>query len=271
MFRALESALDGTGAAHHGASMPPERASIAVPSEVTICLTSCGRPDLLRRTLDSFHRFNPGGELIISEDSADAAMIAEIAAGHPTASILSGPARIGQMRSIDRLFAEVKTPYLFHLEDDWLFDGPVNWRATIALLASRDEVANVAVRAFSEIKEKYRRRSDAVTLEGENFRLMHRDAHPEFFGWSNGPGLMRTALYASYAPFGRMRHDQMSALIKRDGRREAYVLPGVAHHLGQSRNVKDPTTPPRPKSKAAKYVRWFKKRLYYAGFREEPF
>jgi hypothetical protein len=92
------------------ASMPPEPISIAVPPEVTVCLTSCGRPDLLQRTLDSFHRFNPGGQIIISEDCADAALIADIAASHPTARILSGPERIGQMRSIDRLFSEVKTP-----------------------------------------------------------------------------------------------------------------------------------------------------------------
>jgi hypothetical protein len=252
--------------------MPSEPTRFAIPDEVTVCLTSCGRPDLLKRTLDSFHRFNPGGgAVIISEDCADANLIAQIAASHPTAKILSGPERLGQMRSIDRLFSEVKTPYLFHLEDDWLFDGPVNWGAAIALLAGRDDVANVSVRAFSEIKEKYRNRSDPLTLHGETFRLMHRYAHPEFFGWSNNPGLMRTALYTAYAPFGRMRHDQMSALIKRDGRREAYFVPGVAHHIGQSRNVKDPTTPPRPTSKTAKWLRWMKKRLYYAGLRREPF
>lgn len=251
--------------------MPPEPTAEAVPAEVTVCLTSCGRPDLLKRTLDSFCRFNPGGDIVISEDCADPAVIAEIAAAHPDVAILSGPERLGQMRSIDRLFSVVKTPYLFHLEDDWLFDGPVNWKAAIALLAARDEVANVAVRDFSEIKEKYRIRSDALALAGADFRLMHRDAHPEFFGWSNGPGLMRTALYHAYAPFGRMRHDQMSALIKREGRREAYWVPGVAHHIGQQRNVKDPTTPPRPTSKAAKWLRWAKKRLYYAGLRKEPF
>jgi hypothetical protein len=250
--------------------MPPEPAAETIPADVTVCLTSCGRPDLLKRTLDSFNRFNPGGHLIISEDCADPALIAEVAAAHPTAMILSGPERIGQMRSIDRMFSVVKTPYLFHLEDDWLFDGPVNWQAAIALL-ERDEVANVSVRAFSEIKEKYRRRSDPLSLLGSDFRLMHRDAHPEFFGWSNNPGLMRTALYHAYAPFSRMRHDQMSALIKRDGRFEAYFTPGVAHHIGQQRNVKDPTTPPRPKSKAAKWLRWAKKRLYYAGLRKEPF
>jgi hypothetical protein len=251
--------------------MPPEPAVEAVPDDVTICVTSCGRPDLLKRTLDSFGRFNPGGDILISEDCADAAVIAEVTATYPSMTILSGPERLGHMRSIDRLFSQVKTRYLFHLEDDWLFDGPVNWKAAIAMLDSRADVANVSVRAFSEIKEKYRRRSDELTLGGGSFQLMHWDAHPEFFGWSNNPGLMRTALYEAYAPFGRMRHDQMSALIKREGRREAYLLPGVAHHIGQNRNVKDPTTPPRPTSRPAKWLRWMKKRLYYAGLREEPF
>jgi hypothetical protein len=251
--------------------MPHDAPAAPIPADVTVCLTSCGRPDLLRRTLDSFCHFNPGGDIIISEDSADAAIIAEMERAYPAMRILSGPERLGQMRSIDRLFGAVKTPYLFHLEDDWLFDGPVAWGAARELLAARDEIANVSVRAFSEIKEKYRLRSDPITLQGETFRLMHRDAHPEFFGWSNNPGLMRTALYAAYAPFGRLRHDQMSALIKRDGRSEAYLTPGVAHHIGQKRNITDPTTPPRPKSKSGKWLRWMKKRLYYAGLRKEPF
>ena len=251
--------------------MPPEPAPRAVPDDVTVCVTSCGRPDLLARTLESFGRFNPGGRILISEDCADPAIIAAVAAAHPETTVLSGPERIGQMRSIDRLFGAVETPYLFHCEDDWRFDGPVDWAAARAILAARDDVANVPVRAFSEIKPKYRRRSDALTLAGAQFRVMHLDAHPEFFGWSNGPGLMRTALYHAYAPFGRVRHDQMSALIKRDGRREAYMIPGVAHHIGQQRNVTDPTTPPRPKSKAAKWLRWMKKRLYYAGLREQPY
>src|SRR5476649_880188 len=100
--------------------MPHDPSRAAIPDDVTVCLTSCGRPDLLKRTLDSFNHFNPGGKIIISEDCADPAVIAQIAAAHPATTILSGPERLGQMRSIDRLFSAVDTPYLFHLEDDWL-------------------------------------------------------------------------------------------------------------------------------------------------------
>ena len=242
-----------------------------VPDDVTVCVTSCARLDLLAETMRSFRAFNRGGRTIISEDSADLAVVAAIEAAYPDARVLSGPERIGQMRSIDRMFSQVETPYLFHLEDDWVFEGPVAWDALRELMATRPDVSNVCVRDFDEIKPKYRVRSDPAECRGASFRVMRLDAHPEFFGWSNGPGLMRTALYHAYAPFGRMRHDQMSALIKRDGRREAYMIPGVAHHIGQQRNVTDPTTPPRPRSKAAKWLRWLKKRLYYAGLREQPY
>ena len=252
--------------------MPDKASPRVVPDDLTVCVTSCGRLDLLKRTLDSFCSLHPGGRIIISEDSADPGVVKRVKEAYPRIDVVAGLERLGQMRSIDRLFSLVETPYLFHLEDDWLFDGTVDWQAAKELLAARDDVANVSVRAFSEIKPKYRDRAEViVTAEGAKFHLMRRDAHPEFFGWSNNPGLMRTQLYRDYAPFGRMRHDQMSALIKNDGRREAYLLPGVAHHIGQDRNVADPTMPPRPKSKVAKWLRWAKKRLYYSGLRKEPF
>ena len=99
---------------------------------------------------------------------------------------------------------------------------------------------------------------------------MRLDAHPEFFGWSNGPGLMRTDIYLDYAPFGRsaMTRSPRWSRATAAGRRS---LPGVAHHIGQGRNVVDPTAPPRAKSKVGKYVRWAKKRLYHTGPRKEPF
>src|SRR5438105_256747 len=77
----------------------------AVPDSVTVCVTSCGRPDLLARTLESFRHFNPGGNILISEDCADPAVIAEITAAYPDMTVLSGPERLGHMLSIDRLFS----------------------------------------------------------------------------------------------------------------------------------------------------------------------
>ncbi|MFN3498006.1 MAG: glycosyltransferase, partial [Pannonibacter indicus] len=169
-------------------------AAVEIPGTVTICVTSCGRLDLLAETLASFRRFNTGGTFLIHEDSRDDAIIDEVRRTYPWAEVISSPERMGLMASIDRLYSTATTPYIFHLEDDWQFDGPVNWEAAIRALETHPEIANVSLRAYDEIKEKFREKSDPLTVEGVDFRLMRADAHPEFFGWSSNPGLITKAL-----------------------------------------------------------------------------
>jgi hypothetical protein len=249
----------------------PAATPAAIPSSVTVCITSCGRLDLLAETIASFRAFNTGGHYLLSEDSTDAAVIAEVIHRYPEIKVLSGPDRLGLMASIDRLCSAVQTPFIFHLEDDWMFDGPVDWIAATGLLQSREKVSNVLVRPFEEIKPKFRAHSDSVVYAGREFRIMHQDAHPENHGWSSSPGLIRKSLYERYKPFARMRHDQMSAAVKKGGQTLAYLLPGVAHHIGRGRNVGESGAPARPKSRPAKWLRSIKKKLYYAGLRKEPF
>ena len=69
-----------------------------VPADVTVCLTSCGRLDLLRRTLESFGEFNPNGAIVISEDSADPAVRDSLVADYPDVKLLWEPERQGLMR-----------------------------------------------------------------------------------------------------------------------------------------------------------------------------
>ena len=175
------------------------------------------------------------------------------------------------MRSIDRLYQKVQTPYIFQLEDDWEFDGPISWEAAKAILEMDKGVANVCVRKFGEIKEKYRNRSSRAFIGGEEFALMNRDAHPEWFAWSSNPGLIKTTLYNDFKPFGRVYGDQMSGIMKKAGLTQAWLLPGVARHIGQGRNVTDPTMPARATKPLGKLSRRWKKNLYYLGLRRDPF
>jgi hypothetical protein len=250
--------------------------AVPIPDNVTVCITSCGRLDLLAKTMTAFRQHNLSGRFLISEDSTDPATIARVTEDYPFATILSGPERLGIMGSIDRLYSVVETEYILHLEDDWVFDGPVNWDAAFAMLhqgrqANGVDVVNVCVRAFDEIKPHWRRHSDEVTVGGQAFAVMHPDAHPEFFGWSPNPGLIKRAFYQKYAPFSRVMPDQMSGIAKKDGGAMAFMLPGVARHIGAGRNVTDPTMPARPKSRPAKWLRRIKKQFYYWGLRKDPF
>ncbi|MEP3045300.1 MAG: glycosyltransferase [Roseibium sp.] len=242
-----------------------------IPSDVTVCITSCGRLDLLQETLSSFRKFNTGGRIILHEDSCDEDVLTKARELFPDIQIIHGDTRRGLMGSIDALYSEVETAYIFHLEDDWAFEGPVNWQAAIQLLSENPQVSNVCVRKFAEIKPKWAERSTELTAADTSFRHMKSDAHAEFFGWSTNPGLISKELYSEFAPFGRVLHDQMSRTIKGAGKTMAFLLPGVASHIGDGRYVTDPTMGPRPKTKLGKLKRSIFKKLYYMGWRSSPF
>jgi hypothetical protein len=88
--------------------------------DVTVVLTSCGRPDLLRRTLDSFFAFNdyPLHRFLLIEDSESPAVPALIRAQYADrVDLVVNRPRLGQIRSIDRAYQMVSSRYIFHCED----------------------------------------------------------------------------------------------------------------------------------------------------------
>lgn len=93
---------------------------------VDICLTSCGRIDLLDQTLTSFFKLNtyPINKFIITEDSGDINDYNKILNkwGDRCEVIFNDP-KLGQSASIDLLYSLSETEYIFHMESDWLFEG----------------------------------------------------------------------------------------------------------------------------------------------------
>jgi hypothetical protein len=96
-------------------------------SDVTVVLTSCNRLDLLKETLESFFFCNtyPINEFILIEDSGKITS-QEIKECIPRpfqelVSIIINKTPLGQLKSIDRAYENIKTKYVFHCEDDWFF------------------------------------------------------------------------------------------------------------------------------------------------------
>lgn len=98
-------------------------------NQVTVVVTACDRLDLLERTMRSFLRHNTyyihkflfrddSGVEKIWDDTFDLLDKMEI----PFSWNLLKLGQMGQARSIDFMMKHVKTPYVFHLEDDWEFD-----------------------------------------------------------------------------------------------------------------------------------------------------
>lgn len=96
-----------------------------IKDQVTIVLTSCNRPQLLDKTLETFVKYNtyPIYQTIIIDDSGALYCNTEICKKYKQLNIteIYNVKNIGQIASIDKAYAMVKTDWIFHCEEDWEF------------------------------------------------------------------------------------------------------------------------------------------------------
>jgi len=175
-------------------------------STITLVVTSCGRFDLLKRTLETFDRYNTAAirEVLITEDSGDErvhACIPEHWKAH-TRVWVNNP-KLGQLKSIDMAYAEVKTPYIFHCEDDWAFYRPGFVEESVQLLEHEPQSLQVWLRSLAHdlaVHSPYISTGQRRIFSGIPYYQLS-SSKPEWQGFSFNPGLRRLADYREHAPY----------------------------------------------------------------------
>ena len=103
--------------------------TISNNNDVTLVITSCNRPHLLKRTLSSFVQMNtyPICKTYIIDDSGlqgcNDTVIEEFKDYLNITSIYNN-INLGQVQSIDKVYSYVRSKYIFHCEEDWVFLKP---------------------------------------------------------------------------------------------------------------------------------------------------
>ena len=128
--------------------------------QVTCVLTSCGRFDLLERTLLSFFKFNtyPIQKFIIIDDSGCVNAYAIIKRmvdqlkiyKPPEFAIYCNEKNVGQVMSIRLAYACVDTEYIFHMEDDWEFYASGFIEDSFKILENNPWIITVWLRAHND-------------------------------------------------------------------------------------------------------------------------
>lgn len=229
-------------------------------SNTTLVITSCDRHDLLKETLDSFIRVNCGGAkpdaTIIIEDSTVPMPewlrenIHYYSSNVGKVQWLQNDARMGQVYSIDKAYAEVKTDYIFHCEDDWSFVGGGGW------MQESKDILSLYPDIFM------------VSLRGPTGWHQLIDQHPYPFkvcmpGWKGGwgglawnPGLRRLSDYKSigsygaqlsYGNFGLEDELTLSKLYLAKGFRIADLGRVIVNHTGGGRSRSAGFNAPMPR------------------------
>lgn len=169
-------------------------------SDVTLVITSCGRHDLLKRTLESFVLANtyPIAKTIIVEDAGLEAPNWLTFSSLGEIVWIKNKRQRGQIWSIDRAYSEVTTPYIFHCEDDWQFDRTL---AGNFIAESRDilEADKKALQVWIRSDAGHPVHSD----DSYELPYMDQDWNEGWMGFSFNPGLRRLSDWQRIGSYGK--------------------------------------------------------------------
>jgi hypothetical protein len=229
-------------------------------ADITVVLTSCGRRDLLARTLDSFLQYNtcPIHELVVMEDGVEPTPLSrEERYRKCNIRWLSTGKRIGQMPAIDLAYGLVETEYIFHCEDDWEFFAPGFIEKSLSILQRNADILQVWIRALSDTN-RHPVMEHIFYAADIPYRLMMPGFHTEewgtWHGFSFNPGLRRRRdmlLIGSFAAMNPLRQKpsyeverQASEFYMNHGFLAAILADedgkGYVRHIGWGRRVGEP-------------------------------
>lgn len=214
---------------------------------LTLVVTSCNRHDLLERTLASFCKFNkyPITETIVIEDGPahQPRFLSQLQLGKIT--WLTNAKREGQIYSIDKAYSQVKTPYIFHTEDDWEFVQSGFIEKSMDILDERPEILQVWLREDSA--------HPIVQTDRYPFKTMQLEWRDGWSGFAFNPGLRRTLDYRLIGTYGKhVGYDPrfvgelyLSRLYKKLGYEAAALTPAFCKHIGGNRHIQWMTEQPK--------------------------
>ena len=179
--------------------------------EVTLVITSCNRPDLLEKTLQSFVSFNsyPIHSCIIIEDSGNLGCndnVLEVFKCLMNLTCIYNKTNLGQLKSIDKVYSYVTTKYIFHCEEDWNFTKPefIEKSMNIFKTYPTENIFTVWLRAHDctslhpIIKDNLNR---GFYLMDKNFSYIDKGERYTWCGATFNPGLRKTADMYKVHPF----------------------------------------------------------------------
>lgn len=209
--------------------------------DVTLVVTSCGRYDLLRRTLASMDpwlaRFP--NRLLVEDGPGEEADLAYLR--RSGFKVLVNGRTLGQHVAIDRAYAEIQTSFIFHVEDDWEFLREPDIVTAISILeAGIDGYQRVSSVCFSDrtelswfCQETFRE----ITINGSHYRYSLDPQHHQN-AFTFHPHLLRCDFAKKIGPYSLFRSE---GGIARFLYRRAYIVvtetPKCVRHIGDGRHI----------------------------------
>ena len=215
--------------------------------EVTVVMTSFNRLELLKRTVDSFMKYNtyPIKEFIIVDDSANEDMHDSLKGLYPDFTLVLNEENIGVFESIDKVYANIQTPYIFQTEEDWDYHREGFIEKSMKVLESDPKICLVWIRDWDYLQD-HPVLPKLYHAEDVPFHLLGDGEY--WHGWSGAPGLRRLSDYKLIAPYCQwskktdrmtVRECMIDNAFWRLGFKSALLLDGYITHTGGGQSTRD--------------------------------
>lgn len=208
--------------------------------QVTAVLTSCGRLDLLKRTITSLSQefWDKIPVKIITEDSADPKIFEEVKRENENGylkgwTILLNEQKLGQSASIDKAYSLVNTKYVFHLEDDWGFYDEGFIERSIPILEKYDNVIQVTFRGNSpHLTDGYLYEEGTI----HEFGVLI----PGYNGWPGftyNPNIFKFSAYDKVKPIAGRQEREVGLIFNDLDWHTVKLSKSSVDHIGDGRHV----------------------------------
>ena len=218
--------------------------------EVCLFITSCGRTELLRRTLESFVKFNtyPIKLAIICEDSGKKGISDFARDILPYDTVLCyNETRIGQMKTIEKYTPLITTQYVFHLEDDYEFFASGFIELSFKILESDSNISQVLLEdeqyRFPTIDINNLLCLKCMTSDGSIINENNGDGALSCYSWR--PSLKHIKIHKLRMPY-ELWDDEYTIQLHLNKMGKYSVISrlhpnGFCKHIGKDAHVQDTT------------------------------
>lgn len=210
--------------------------------DITLCITMGLRPDELRRTLISLSALLAEMPVIAINDFGDVETNEVFEEMVPHGIIIKHESKKNHHNALDVLYSNVKTKYIFHCEDDWIFSGTDFVDESINILQEFPDVSSVSFRDinnFAFTPQELKKRSIIIKNDIKYTRL--DKLHDQWYGFSLNPNIFEKQLWESIGKFSQFKKERhISRHLRSKGKHIAFLEPGPCIHGGEEVSIANP-------------------------------
>lgn len=222
--------------------------------EITLTLTIGRRPDLLAQTLDSLLSKVNFSQIVAINDFSDDATNQVFRKICSNGQLISLGSPLGHHAAIDRLYRDLRTPYVFHCEDDWQFETKPDLQSAITLLSTDQKISSVCFRQIEDFGLQPDVLENLPTVRSGTIEYKRLDRlHEQWHGYTFNPHLITLNALTNIGAFSKFKKERhISRFLRQQGLHVAYLHPGSCRHIGADCSVSIRVTPTQ------KLIRQFK-------------